>query len=237
MSKRFWVLALGALAFTLTACNKIGGGSSHDLKTMKDKSSYGIGRDIGKSFKQQLVGAGDLELDKVMAGIEDELADKKSLLSDAEVRETMSAFQQKMMAKQDSVNRKLGEENGKLGEAFLAKNAKEEGVVTLPDGLQYKVLKQGNGKKPDTNSTVTVNYRGTFVDGTEFDNSYTRGQPATFPIKGVLRGWVEALQLMPVGSKWKIVLPSSLAYGPNGAGPKIGPNSTLIFEVELLAVN
>ncbi len=213
------------------------GGSSHELKTLKDKVSYAIGLDIGRNFKQQSLDAKDVDLDKVKAGIEDFLADKKPALTDKELNETMMAFQQQMMAQHDSVTRIKGAENMKVSEAFLAKNAKEAGVVSLPDGLQYIILKAGDGKKPDSNSTVTVHYQGTLIDGTIFDSSVARGQPATFPVKGVIKGWTEVLQLMPMGSKWKVFIPPSLAYGAAGAGDKIGPNTTLIFEVELLAVN
>lgn len=238
MKTNNWILGLGIATLALTACNKMGtSGSSRDLKTQKDKVSYGIGMDIGRSFKQQSLDAKDVDLTKVMAGIEDVLAGTKSALTDQELNQAMMAFQQQMMAKHDSLSRIKGEANQKAGEEFLAKNAKEPGIVTLPDGLQYQILKAGNGKKPDSTSTVTVHYRGTLVDGTEFDSSISRGQPATFPVKGVIKGWTEALQLMPAGSKWKIFLPPSLAYGPNGAGDKIGPNATLIFEVELISVN
>jgi FKBP-type peptidyl-prolyl cis-trans isomerase FklB len=129
-----------------------------------------------------------------------------------------------------------GETNKKEGEAFLAANKTKEGVVTLPSGLQYKVLKAGTGPKPSANDSVVCNYRGTLLDNTEFDSSYKRGQPATFPVGKVIKGWTEALQLMPVGSKWQLFIPSELAYGPRGAGPDIGPNATLIFEVELLSI-
>ena len=236
MIKTSWTLGIALTALAFIGCNKMGG-SSRELKTLKDKVSYGIGQDIGRNFKQQSLDNKDLDLDKVKLGIEDFLADKKSMLSDKELNETMMAFQQQMMAKHDSVNRIKGSENMKASEAFLAKNAKEPGVVTLPDGLQYMVMKAGSGKKPDSSSTVTVHYQGTLIDGTIFDSSISRGQPATFPVKGVIKGWTEILQMMSVGSKWKVFIPPSLAYGANGAGDKIGPNTTLIFEVELLAVN
>jgi FKBP-type peptidyl-prolyl cis-trans isomerase FklB len=131
----------------------------------------------------------------------------------------------------------VGEKNKKDGEAFLAENKKKEGVVTLPSGLQYKIVTAGIGKKPKSEETVTVNYRGTLIDGTEFDSSIKRGQPATFPCHGVIKGWTEALQLMPVGSKWQLFVPSELAYGAQGAGGIIGPDATLIFEVELLSIS
>jgi FKBP-type peptidyl-prolyl cis-trans isomerase len=133
-------------------------------------------------------------------------------------------------------NKEVGDKNMKEGEAFLAENKKKEGVVTLPSGLQYKVITAGTGKKPKATDTVTTQYRGTLIDGTEFDSSYKRGQPTTFPVAGVITGWTEALQLMPVGSKWQLFIPSNLAYGPRGAGHLIGPNATLVFEVELLSI-
>jgi FKBP-type peptidyl-prolyl cis-trans isomerase FklB len=228
-------LVLGA--FALGACDKIDtGAGSKELKTEKDKVSYGIGLDIGRTLKAQSLGSEDLDLGKLRQGMQDALSGNKAMLSDSSLQQVMMGFQQKMMAKQDSLNKKKGEENLKAGEAFLAKNGKEAGVVTLPDGLQYKILKEGTGKKPDSSSTVTVNYVGTLLDGTEFDSSIKRGQPATFPVTGVIPGWTEALQLMPVGSKWKLWIPSKLAYGEQRRGKDITPNSTLVFEVELLSI-
>jgi FKBP-type peptidyl-prolyl cis-trans isomerase FklB len=229
-------LVLGA--FALGACDKIDtGGGSKELKTDKDKVSYGIGMDIGRTLKTQSLGAEDLDLNKLRQGMQDALAGNKSLLSDSALSQVMMGFQQKMMAKQDSLNKKKGEENLKAGEAFLAKNGKDSGVVTTPTGLQYKILKAGTGKVPDSTSTVTVNYAGTLLDGTEFDSSIKRGQPATFPVTGVIPGWTEALTKMPVGSKWKLWIPAKLAYGDTKRGPTITPNSTLVFEVELLSIN
>jgi len=148
------------------------------------------------------------------------------------VQETMAIFQKDMMAKQQEVAKK----NKKEGEVFLDENKKKEGVKTLASGLQYKVLKEGTGKKPKLNDAVTVNYRGTLIDGTEFDSSYRRGQPASFPVSGVIPGWTEALPLMGEGAKWQLFVPSNLAYGERGAGAMIGPNATLIFEIELISV-
>jgi FKBP-type peptidyl-prolyl cis-trans isomerase FklB len=229
-------LSICLSGIAMAACDKIDTKASRDLKTQKDKVSYGIGLDIGKSFKQQSLDSKDIDLDKLRIGIQDAMGGVKPLLSDSQLSETMMSFQKEMMARQDSVNRKKGEDNIKAGQDFLAKNGKEAGVVTLPDGLQYKILTPGTGKKPDSTNTVTVNYVGTLIDGTEFDSSIKRGQPVTFPVNGVIKGWTEALQLMPVGSKWKIVIPANLGYGERGAGQKIGPNSTLIFEVELISI-
>jgi FKBP-type peptidyl-prolyl cis-trans isomerase FklB len=193
------------------------------LKNQKEKVSYIIGMNIGSNFKRQLI---DIDPNIVVKGIQDALTGAKSLLTDQEIQETMVAFQKELMEKQK-----------KQGEAFLAENKKKEGVKTLPSGLQYKVIKAGAGKKPKADDIVTANYRGTLIDGTEFDSSYKRGQPATFPVSGgMIPGWTEALQLMEVGAKWQLFIPSNLAYGERGAGGIIGPNATLIFEVELVSI-
>jgi FKBP-type peptidyl-prolyl cis-trans isomerase FklB len=157
-------------------------------------------------------------------------------MTEQEVNETMMNFQKDMMAKQQARMKELGEKNKKEGEAFLAENKKKEGVITLPSGLQYKVMKEGDGKTPIVNDVVTVHYRGTLIDGKEFDSSYTRGQPASFPVKGVIPGFSEALQLMKTGSKWQLFIPSNLAYGERGAGDEIGPNAALIFDIELISI-
>ena len=210
--------------------------SSKDLKTHKDKVSYAIGLDIGKSLKQQSLALELVDLNKMKMGIQDAMGEGKPVLTDSQISETMMAFQKEMTTRHDSVQKVQGEANLKISAAFLAKNAKEPGVVTLPSGLQYKILNEGKGPKPTAASTVTVHYAGKLVDGTEFDSSIKRGQPATFPVSGVIKGWTEALQLMPTGSKWQVVIPPELGYGPTGAGKQIGPNSTLIFEVELISI-
>jgi len=158
------------------------------------------------------------------------------LMTEEEIRESLSALQKELMEKQAEKTKLMGEKNKKEGEAFLAENKKKEGVVTLPSGLQYKVIKEGTGKQPSADATVETNYRGTLIDGTEFDSSYKRGQAATFPVNGVIAGWTEALQLMKEGAKWQLFVPANLAYGERGAGNVIGPNATLIFEVELISV-
>jgi len=200
------------------------------LKNQKDKISYIIGMDIGNNLKKQSISVNP----KILArGIEDAFAGAKPLLTEQEVQETMMAFQKEVMAKQAEVAKK----NKTEGDAFLVENKKKEGVKTLPSGLQYKVIKAGTGKKPKLNDTVTVHYRGTLIDGTEFDSSYKRGQPATFQVNGVIPGWTEALQLMEQGAKWQLFIPSNLAYGERGApGGQIGPNATLIFEIELISI-
>jgi FKBP-type peptidyl-prolyl cis-trans isomerase FklB len=199
------------------------------LKSQKEKMSYIIGMDIGKNLKNQSI---DIDANALAKGLKDALTGGKSLLTDQETRDTTAAFQKEMVAKQQA----LGEKNKKEGEAYLAENKKKKGTVALPSGLQYKVIKAGTGKKPKPTDTVTVQYKGTLIDGTEFDSSYRRGQPATFPANGVIPGWTEALGLMQEGAKWQLFIPSNLAYGEKGAGGQIGPNATLIFEVELVSV-
>ena len=203
------------------------------LKSQKEKMSYIIGMDIGKNFKKQAI---DIDPDIMAQGVKDGLSGAKALLSEQEARDTLAAFQREMMAKQAELAQKMGEKNKREGEAFLAANKTKEGVKTTPSGLQYKVIKAGTGKKPQITDTVTAHYRGTLIDGTEFDSSYRRGNPASFPVAGVIPGWTEALQLMPEGAKWLLFIPANLAYGERGAGRDIGPNATLIFEVELISV-
>ena len=224
-----WMSVLGIVLFA----SYVYAGENVELKDQKDKVSYSIGINIGKNLKKQSV---EINPDTLLKGINDALSGGKTLMTEQEVNETMMNFQKDLMAKQQARMKELGEKNKKEGEAFLAENKKKEGVTTLPSGLQYKVIKEGDGKIPTINDTVTVNYRGTLIDGTEFDSSYTRGQPVTFPVKGVVPGFSEALQLMKVGSKWQLFIPSNLAYGERGAGEQIGPNTTLIFELELLSI-
>jgi len=203
------------------------------LKEQKEKVSYVIGVDIGKALQKQGVA---IDPDLVARGIKDGVSGGKLLMSDQEIKETMTAFQKEMRAKQEVALKQAGEKNKREGEAFLAENKIKEGVKTLPSGLQYKVIKAGSGKKPKATDTVVTHYKGTLLDGTEFDSSYKRNQPATFKVNGVIRGWTEALQLMEEGAQWVLYVPAALAYGERGAGPQIGPNATLIFEVELISV-
>ncbi|MBA4371314.1 MAG: hypothetical protein C0402_00460 [Thermodesulfovibrio sp.] len=203
------------------------------LKTQKEKISYIIGTDIGNNFKKQGI---EIEPDILMKGLKDALGGNKPLLGEKETTDIMTAYRQEMMTKQAEATKVQGEKNKKEGEAYLAANSKKEGVKVLPSGLQYKVITEGSGKSPKATDTVVVNYRGTLIDGTEFDSSYKRGQSATFPVNGVIPGWTEALQLMQEGAKWLIVLPSNIAYGERGAGGAIGPNASLVFEVELVAI-
>jgi len=204
------------------------------LKTEKDKLSYAIGMNIGNNLKKQSL---ELNPEIVSQGIRDSLIDGKTLMTEQEYRDTMTAFEREMKLKQVAQLKELTEKNKQEGEAFLAENKKKDAVITLPSGLQYKVIKKGAGKTPKATDTVTVNYRGTLINGTEFDSSYLRGQPASFKVNGVIRGWTEALQLMKEGAEWQLYIPSDLAYGERGAGRDIGPYSTLIFEVELISIN
>lgn len=204
------------------------------LKTEVDKVSYCIGADIGRNLKRQFV---EINPEALRMGLADAMADKEALLlTDDQIREIMTAFGQKQQEKIQAEMKKLGEKNLAAGEAFLAENAKREGVVALPSGLQYEILTEGTGEMPKATDTVTTHYRGTLIDGTEFDSSIKRGEPATFPVSGVIPGWTEALQLMKVGSKWKLFIPAKLAYGDRQRGPIIQPNSTLVFEIELLGI-
>jgi FKBP-type peptidyl-prolyl cis-trans isomerase FklB len=207
--------------------------SSMALDTPKAKASYAIGLNIGKGMNKSTLA---LDTNIFIQGLKDGLTGSKALMSDDEVKAVLTELQAQLRQAAEEKARQLGEANKKEGEAFLAANKEKEGVVTLPDGLQYKVLTAGTGPTPTANDMVVCNYRGTLIDGTEFDSSYKHGQPATFAVSQVIRGWAEALQLMPVGSKWQIFLPAEMAYGPRGAGPDIGPNATLIFEVELLSI-
>jgi FKBP-type peptidyl-prolyl cis-trans isomerase FklB len=207
--------------------------STLTLTTPKDKASYAIGLNIGKSLHKDSV---DVDPNILSQGIKDALAGSKPLLTDDEAKAAMVALQNDVRRNREAEMQVAGEANKKEGEAFLAANKAKDGVVTLPSGLQYKILKEGAGPKPSASDSVVCNYRGTLINGTEFDSSYKRGQPATFPVGQVIHGWTEALQLMPVGSKWQLFIPSEMAYGPRGPSQDIGPNATLIFEVELLSI-
>lgn len=227
------ILRLMVTALFILAAGSAAAQDKPSLKDQKEKISYIIGMDIGANFKKQSI---DIDPDLVAKGIKDGLSGAKPLLSESEAREIMTAFEKEMRAKQEAALKVAGEKNKKEGETFLAENKKKEGVKTLPSGLQYKVIKAGTGKKPAATDTVTTNYRGTLIDGTEFDSSYRRGKPATFPVSGVIPGWTEALQLMEEGAKWQLFIPPNLAYAERGAGRVIGPHATLIFEVELISI-
>ncbi|MBZ5504148.1 MAG: FKBP-type peptidyl-prolyl cis-trans isomerase [Acidobacteriia bacterium] len=219
---------------TKTGATVVKPGSVTALTTPKQKSSYAIGMNWGTGLHKQGI---DVDSAALIQGMKDALAGSKTLLTEEEARAALMQLQSEMQAKQQEKAKQEGEAGKKEGDAFLAANKGKEGVVTLPSGLQYKILKAGTGAKPTAEDSVVCNYKGTLINGTEFDSSYKRGEPATFPVGGVIKGWTEALQLMPVGSKWQLFIPSDLAYGPRGTpGGPIGPNSTLIFEVELLSI-
>ena len=203
------------------------------LATQKDKFSYALGMNLGTNLHKQSV---PVDPNVLLRGLKDALAGGKTALTEDQARATLMEVQNEMHQKQEEQMKIAGEAGKKEGEAFLAANKGKEGVVTLPSGLQYKILSQGAGPKPTASDSVVCNYRGTLINGTEFDSSYKRGEPATFPVGGVIKGWTEALQLMPVGSKWQLFVPSNLAYGERSPAPEIGPNSTLIFEVELISI-
>jgi FKBP-type peptidyl-prolyl cis-trans isomerase FklB len=203
------------------------------LSTPKEKFSYALGMKMGANFKKQEVEVDPAILER---GLKDALAGGKTLLTDDQAQAALMEVQNEMRQKQVAKMQAQGDANKKAGEDFLASNKTKEGVVTLPSGLQYKILTEGTGPKPTASDTVECNYRGTLIDGKEFDSSAKAGKPVTFPVSGVIKGWTEALQLMPVGSKWQLFIPSDLAYGDRGAGPDIGPGATLIFDVELVSI-
>lgn len=242
MNKHPLVLAV-ALGLALAGCDRKDSAASAEvaLDTQEHKVSYIIAEDMAQRLKSQ-----DVELDSqvVVMALADVAAGRESRLSDEEKQQVIAVFQEKMqskqqemMAKQEEEFKASAEKNLAEGQAFLEENAGKEGVVTTDSGLQYKVLEEGAGATPSADSVVEVDYKGTLIDGTEFDSSYARGEPVQFPVGGVIPGWTEALQLMKEGSKWMLYIPSDLAYGPGGAGGLIGPNSTLIFEVELHKAN
>ena len=204
-----------------------------DLNDLKSKESYSLGYQFGQSLKAQGV---DIDLDIYAAGIRDSLGGKEPRMSQEEIRATVANLRQRVAAVQQKALKEQADKNYKEGEDFLIDNARKEGVKSLPSGLQYKILRPGSGRAPKAADTVTVHYRGTLINGSEFDSSIGRGQPQTFKVDGVIPGWTEALQLMKEGDKWQIFIPANLAYGEKGAPPRIPPNSTLIFEVELISV-
>jgi FKBP-type peptidyl-prolyl cis-trans isomerase len=222
-----WIAVLG----TVLLAAQVSAEEAPVLKSQQDKVNYGIGVSMGKSLKRMGI---EVNQDLVVKGLKDELSGKL-LLSEEEIQKTLSEFQKDLQQKQAQAKMTAAQDNKKEGEAFLAENKKKEGVVTLQDGLQYKILKAGKGQKPKETDTVEVHYKGTLINGKVFDSSKPE-HPITFQVKQVVPGWQEALKLMPAGSKWQLFIPPELAYGQQGAGSDIGPNSTLIFEVELVAI-
>lgn len=203
------------------------------LNTDSEKLGYAIGMNIGINMKRQNL---DADNEQILAGLKSALSGEETLLSETEMAQVLTAYQQRMQQQQMAEMAAAAEENANKATVYLAANGSKENVVTLPSGLQYREITEGTGAAPKADSTVEVHYKGTLIDGTEFDSSYTRGEPATFPVGGVIPGWTEALQLMKEGAKWELVVPPSLAYGDRGAPPVIPPNSALIFEVELLKI-
>ncbi len=203
------------------------------LDSDKDKLSYALGLSLGTQMSADNM---DIALDNFAIGFNHGMGEGEALMTTTEVQQRLQAFSQQRRDEQQAKMEKVAEENRQAGEQWLADNAEKDGVVVTESGLQYKVLTQGAGKKPSDTDTVSVHYRGTLLDGTEFDSSYSRGEPAEFPVNRVIAGWTEALQLMPVGSKWELYIPSDMAYGAAGTGREIGPNQTLMFEVELLDI-
>jgi len=223
----------GLAAFLAVAFGACQSGPSADLESFEGRSSYAVGVDIGNNLERTGV---ELDLDGVLRGISDVLEGRDAQLTDTEIREVLQELGTRMQTAQAQQFEEATTKNAEEGAAYLAENGQRDGVVTTASGLQYEVLTQGDGPRPSATDQVSVHYRGTLIDGTEFDSSYENDQPVTFPVNRVIPGWTEALQLMPVGSKYRIVIPSNLAYAERGSGPAIGPNATLIFEVELLGI-
>ncbi len=230
----FRSLPLSIIALTMFSPSLFAADPAMHLNSEKDKISYSIGLDIGKNFTKQGI---DLDTNVFMSGLEDGRQNKNTLMSDQEIRDTLGALQTKLVQQQQENLKKLAESNLAQGKAFLEQNKKVAGVKTLNSGLQYRVLSEGQGTPPTAKDTVKTHYKGTLTNGTEFDSSYSRGEPVEFPVEGVIKGWTEALQLMKPGAKWQIFIPANLAYGETGAGNVIGPNSALIFEIELLSIS
>ncbi len=203
------------------------------FKDDAQRMGYALGANVGRTFREQKF---PVDIDMVIGGLRDAFTGGKLKMEDAQVAETLQKLQQTLQANAQAAQEASSKRNADDAKAFFAKNGTAEGVVTTATGLQYQILKAADGKKPGKDDTVKVHYRGTLLDGTVFDSSYDRGEPVTFPVNAVIPGWTEALQLMPVGSKWKVFIPSELGYGQGGAGDKIGPNAALVFEVELLSI-
>jgi FKBP-type peptidyl-prolyl cis-trans isomerase len=227
------IVAVIGLAVAVTSTLAVGQdtpAAPSGLKDLKAQVSYGLGMSLGQNLKRQ---ANDLDPDLLAKGLKDAFSGAKPLMTDQQIK----AYTAQMQALQGEASKGLAEKNKTEGAAFLAANKKKPGVVTLPSGLQYKVIKEGTGKSPKATDTVSTHYTGTLLDGTKFDSSVDRGQPASFPVNGVIAGWTEALQKMKVGSKWQLFIPAELAYGANPrAGGPIGPNAVLVFDIELLGI-
>jgi FKBP-type peptidyl-prolyl cis-trans isomerase FklB len=232
-STRMKQLLAAALCAALAMSGVALAADAPELKSDKEKLSYSVGMDIGANLKRQSI---DVDPELLMKGFRDSYTGGKTLLTEEESRQAIQNFQKQLMAKQAEAAKQQADKNKADGEKFLAENKGKEEVKTTASGLQYKVIRAGTGKSPTADNTVEVHYKGTLIDGTEFDSSYKRNQTATFPVSGVIPGWTEGLQLMKEGGKYQLFVPSNLAYGERGAGRDIGPNATLIFEVELISV-
>jgi len=224
-------IVLLMIAISCTSSEKVV--ETPQLTDYMDTVSYSVGVDIGKSFRLQEM---DINPDVMARGLSDAFSDKETALTDEETQSTLIKFRQEFQEKQREIAQRKAQETAIAEEAYLAESASKEGVVSLPSGLQYKVITPGDGPSPLTTDKVKVHYKGSLADGTIFDSSYDRGQPTSFTVSGVIKGWTEALLLMQVGSKWELTIPSKLGYGTRGSGDRIPPNSTLLFEVELLAI-
>lgn len=224
---------VAATISALTLSTAMAATDASSLATDKDKLSYSIGADLGKNFKSQGI---DISAEVLSKGIQDGMSGGTLALTEQQMKDVLSKFQKDMMAKRTAEFNKKADENKAKGEKFLAENKGKAGVVTLPSGLQYKIIEAGKGTKPSKSDTVTVEYTGHLIDGTVFDSTDKAGKPATFPVAQVIPGWTEALQLMPAGSTWEVYVPSNLAYGPRGVGGPLGPNETLIFKIHLISV-
>jgi FKBP-type peptidyl-prolyl cis-trans isomerase FklB len=224
---------VAATVMTIAMSASIAATDNASLKTDTDKLSYSIGVDLGKNFKKQNI---DMNPQALAAGMKDSMAGGQLQLTEQQMKEVLDNFQKELLARRNAEFNKRSSDNKAKGEAFLSENKQKEGVVELPSGLQYKILKNGSGEKPSKTDTVTVEYTGRLIDGKVFDSSERVGKPATFKVSQVIPGWTEALQLMPAGSEWEIYVPADLAYGPRSVGGPIGPNETLIFKIHLLSV-
>lgn len=219
----------------LLAAGPAHGQDTSSFKDQREKISYALGMSLGNNWKRNAMEPDQVSLEVVLEGLRDSLTGAPTRMTEEEMRNTLREFSQFMQQKAEEKRRQEAEANRRAGAAFLEENRKKPGVITLPSGLQYRVIREGAGDSPKATDTVAVHYRGTLIDGTEFDSSYKRGQPATFHVSGVIKGWTEALQLMKPGAKWELFIPADLAYGDTGR-PNIPPGSTLIFEVELISV-
>jgi len=227
-------ILMTALLICMNANVALAGTEEANLDSTKAKINYSVGYQVGGDFKRQKI-----EMDEAafIQGIRDSLVDKKPAMTEQEMRTTLVELKKKVMEQQRQDSIEMAKVNQEKSQSYLAENKKKDGVETLPSGLQYRVITQGAGKSPGESDKVSVHYTGTLIDGTVFDSSHNRGKPAEFQVNQVIKGWIEALQLMKTGSKWALTIPSELAYGARGAGQKVPPNSVLLFEVELLSIN